>query len=78
MSPMEDAVPGVGAPVLAVCGFSGSGKTTLLETAIPRLVERGLAVAVVKHAAHGFQVDRAGKDSERLFRAGATIVLSGP
>ena len=78
MIPAEDAMHGVGAPVLAVCGFSGSGKTTLLEAAIPRLVERGLAVAVVKHAAHGFQVDRAGKDSERLFRAGATIVLSGP
>jgi molybdopterin-guanine dinucleotide biosynthesis protein A len=78
MSSMEDVVHGVGAPVLAVCGFSGSGKTTLLEAAIPRLVERGLGVAVVKHDAHGFDVDRPGKDSERLFRAGATIVLSGP
>jgi molybdopterin-guanine dinucleotide biosynthesis protein MobB len=75
---MEDAVRGVAAPVLAVCGFSGSGKTTLLEAAIPRLVQRGLAVAVVKHDAHGFEVDRAGKDSDRLFRAGATIALSGP
>jgi molybdenum cofactor guanylyltransferase len=64
--------------VLAVCGFSGSGKTTLLEAAIPRLVQRGLAVAVVKHDAHGFDVDRPGKDSDRLFRAGATITLRGP
>ncbi len=72
-----DAVHGFGAPVLAVCGFSGSGKTTLLEAAIPRLVERGLAVAVVKHDAHGFEVDRPGKDSDRLFRAGATVTLSG-
>ena len=78
MSSIVDAVLLAGAPVLAVCGLSGSGKTTLLEMAIPRLVERGLAVAVVKHGAHGFEVDRAGKDSERLFRAGATIVLSGP
>jgi molybdopterin-guanine dinucleotide biosynthesis protein MobB len=61
-----------------VCGFSGSGKTTLLEAVIPRLVERGLAVAVVKHDAHRFEVDRPGKDSERLFRAGATVMLSGP
>ena len=45
------------------------GKNHLLEAAIPRLVERGLAVAVVKHGAHGYAVDRAGKDSERLFRA---------
>jgi molybdopterin-guanine dinucleotide biosynthesis protein A len=63
--------------VLAVCGFSGSGKTTLLEAAIPRLVGRGLAVAVVKHDAHGFEVDRPGKDSDRLFRAGATVTLRG-
>ncbi len=72
-----DVVHGFGAPVLAVCGFSGSGKTTLLEAAIPRLVERGLAVAVVKHDAHGFEVDRPGKDSDRFFRAGATVTLSG-
>ncbi len=69
---------GFGAPVLAVCGFSGSGKTTLLEAAIARLRERGLRVAVVKHDAHGFEVDRPGKDSDRLFRAGATVSLSGP
>src|ERR1700692_649361 len=73
----HDAIHGFGAPVLAVCGFSGSGKTTLLEAAIPRLVERGLAVAVVKHDAHRFEVDRPGKDSDRLFRDGATVVLRG-
>jgi molybdopterin-guanine dinucleotide biosynthesis protein MobB len=73
----NNAFHGYGAPVLAVCGFSGAGKTTLLESAIPRLIERGLAVAVVKHDAHGFEVDRPGKDSDRLFRAGATITLSG-
>jgi len=67
-----------GAPVLAVCGFSGSGKTTLLEAAIPRLLALGLAVAVVKHDAHGFIVDKEGKDSDRFFRAGATVVLRGP
>jgi len=74
----EDAGIRYGAPVLAVCGFSGSGKTTLLEAAIPKLVERGLAVAVVKHDAHGFDVDKPGKDSDRLFRAGATVALRGP
>jgi molybdopterin-guanine dinucleotide biosynthesis protein A len=73
----DDAIHGFGAPVLAVCGFSGSGKTTLLEAAISRLVERGLAIAIVKHDAHGFEVDRPGKDSDRFFRAGATVLLSG-
>jgi molybdopterin-guanine dinucleotide biosynthesis protein MobB len=67
-----------GAPVVAVCGFSGSGKTTLLEAAISRIVGRGLSVAIVKHDAHGFVVDQAGKDSDRFFRAGATVALRGP
>jgi molybdopterin-guanine dinucleotide biosynthesis protein MobB len=75
---VSNAVFQSGAPVLAVCGFSGSGKTTLLEAVIPKLVERGLAIAVVKHDAHGFEVDKPGKDSDRLFRAGATISLSAP
>ncbi len=65
-------------PVLAVCGWSGAGKTTLLEAALPRLVARGLAVAVVKHDAHGLDIDRPGKDSDRLFRAGADVALGGP
>ncbi len=66
------------APVLTVCGYSGSGKTTLIEQAIPALISRGLKVAVVKHDAHGFKVDKEGKDSDRFFRAGATVMLRGP
>jgi len=61
-----------------VCGFSGSGKTTMLEAAIPHLIARGLAVAIVKHDSHGFLVDKEGKDSDRFFRAGATVSLRGP
>src|ERR1017187_1853145 len=78
VSSSQETVHGFAAPVLAVCGLSGSGKTTLLEAAIPLLVRRGLAVAVIKHTSHGFEVDRQGKDSDRLFRAGATISLRGP
>lgn len=78
MSSSQGSVSQYAAPVLAVCGYSGSGKTTLLESAIARLAGRGLAVAAVKHDAHGFEVDRAGKDSDRLFRAGATVALRGP
>ncbi|MCD4747870.1 MAG: molybdopterin-guanine dinucleotide biosynthesis protein B [Thermoanaerobaculales bacterium] len=65
-------------PVLAVCGWSGSGKTTLLEQALGSLTERGLRVAVVKHDAHGLDFDREGKDSDRLFNAGADVHLRGP
>ncbi len=67
-----------GRAAFAVCGWSGSGKTTLLEAVLPELVERGLAVAVVKHDAHGVCLDTPGKDSDRLFRAGADICLRGP
>jgi len=64
--------------VIAVCGFKDSGKTTLLEGVIPLLRNQGLAVGVIKHDAHGVQVDHQGKDSDRLFRVGADVLLHGP
>ncbi|MHC4253533.1 MAG: molybdopterin-guanine dinucleotide biosynthesis protein B [Planctomycetota bacterium] len=65
-------------PVFGVCGWSGSGKTTLIEQLVPELAARGLRVAVVKHDAHGLDIDREGKDSDRLFRAGADVLMRGP
>ena len=65
-------------PIFGVCGHGGSGKTTLIEQVIPLLKQRGLEVAVVKHAAHGIDVDRTGKDSDRFYRAGADVLLQGP
>ena len=65
-------------PILGIAGRSGSGKTTLMEALLPRLAARGLAVAVAKFHAHGIDVDRPGKDSDRLFRAGADVYLAGP
>jgi molybdopterin-guanine dinucleotide biosynthesis protein MobB len=63
-----------------VCGPHGAGKTTLLESVIPELVRRGLTVAAVKHHVHrdAISVDRPGKDSDRLFRAGADVHLRAP
>ena len=61
--------------VFGFAGWSGSGKTTLIEQIIPRLVERGLRVALVKHAHHDFDVDQPGKDSWRHRQAGCTEVL---
>ena len=60
-------------PVVGVCGYSGSGKTTLIEQIIPLFAQEGLSVAVIKHDAHRLDVDRPGKDSDRFFRAGATV-----
>ncbi|HEX2567144.1 MAG TPA: molybdopterin-guanine dinucleotide biosynthesis protein B [Burkholderiales bacterium] len=56
-------------------GWSGSGKTTLIEKLIPRFVQRGLRVSLIKHAHHTFDVDQPGKDSYRHRHAGATEVL---
>jgi molybdopterin-guanine dinucleotide biosynthesis protein B len=61
--------------VFGFAGFSGSGKTTLIEQLIPRLIARGLRVALIKHAHHEFDVDTPGKDSYRHREAGASEVL---
>lgn len=61
--------------VIGFVGSSGSGKTTLLEQVLPLLSRRGLRVGVLKHAHHGFDMDRPGKDSYRARAAGATQVL---
>jgi molybdopterin-guanine dinucleotide biosynthesis protein B len=61
--------------VLGIVGWSGSGKTTLLTTLIPRLRVCGLTLSTVKHAHHGFDMDRPGKDTYRHRQAGAHEVL---
>ena len=62
-------------PIISVVAFSGTGKTTFLERLIPVLKKRGLRLAVMKHDAHDFQVDREGKDSWRMTRAGADVTV---
>lgn len=62
-------------PVLGFCAFSGTGKTTLLTRLLPLLRERGIRVAVVKHAHHGFDMDHPGKDSHTLREAGAQQIV---
>ncbi|MBV9735484.1 MAG: molybdopterin-guanine dinucleotide biosynthesis protein B [Acidisphaera sp.] len=61
--------------VLGLIGWSGSGKTTLLTAVLPLLAARGLRVSTVKHAHHGFDLDRPGKDSFRHRAAGAHEVV---
>jgi molybdopterin-guanine dinucleotide biosynthesis protein MobB len=60
--------------VVGFVGPSNVGKTSLLERLIPALAARGLRVAAVKHSSHGFAADRPGKDSHRLYTAGASAV----
>jgi molybdopterin-guanine dinucleotide biosynthesis adapter protein len=61
--------------VLGIVGWSGSGKTALLVALLPLLRAAGLRVSTVKHAHHGFDMDRPGKDSYRHREAGAHEVL---
>ena len=63
-------------PLLGFVGSSGSGKTTLLETIVGSLSDRGIRVAVLKHAKAGFDIDGdPRKDSHRLRSAGSPQVL---
>jgi molybdopterin-guanine dinucleotide biosynthesis adapter protein len=61
--------------VLGIVGWSGSGKTTLIAAVLPVLKGHGLTVSTVKHAHHGFDMDRPGKDTFRHRAAGAHEVL---
>ena len=61
--------------IIGLAGWSGSGKTTLVTKLVPCLKARGLRVSTLKHAHHGFDLDRPGKDSFMHREAGATEVI---
>lgn len=66
-------------PVVVFAGKSDSGKTTLLEKLIAEIKNRGYRIGVIKHTAHGFDMDQPGKDSWRHQKAGAdTVLLAAP
>ena len=50
-----------------------------MEKLIPILLQKNIKVAVIKHDGHDFEVDVEGKDTDRLFKAGAqTVLISSP
>ncbi len=61
--------------IISVVGKSESGKTTLIEKLIPELKKAGCKVGIIKHAHHGFELDKKGKDTYRHKKAGADTVL---
>ncbi len=66
-------------PVISIVGKSNSGKTTLLEGLIAELKRRKYKVIAIKHAGEGFELDREGTDSWRLYQAGSEVVaVSSP
>ncbi len=63
---------------IAFCGYSGSGKTTLIAE-IVTILSAKFTIAYYKHGCHHFDVDRKGKDSWTIGRAGAsTVMISDP
>lgn len=62
-------------PMLSFAAKSGTGKTTYLEKLLPLLKKENIRIAVIKHDAHGFQMDKPGKDSYRLTQAGADHMI---
>ncbi|NHB89800.1 molybdopterin-guanine dinucleotide biosynthesis protein MobB [Photorhabdus tasmaniensis] len=65
-------------PLLGITAYSGTGKTTLLKKVIPLLRQRQIRVGLIKHTHHDMDVDKPGKDSYELRKAGAeqTLVAS--
>ena len=66
-------------PAVCLVGRSESGKTTAATGLIRRFREQGIDVVAIKHAAHGFRLDRPDSDSGRMLAAGASASwVSGP
>ncbi len=63
---------------IACCGYSNSGKTTLISRLVAHLGER-YTIGYSKHCSHSFDIDRQGKDSQKVRESGAAVVvLSAP
>ena len=50
--------------ILSIVGRSQSGKTTFIEKLIPELKKRGYRIGTIKHAHHGFDIDKSGNGAD--------------
>lgn len=62
-------------PFFGLAGWSGSGKTTLCTKLIENFTKIGIKVGTLKHAHHKFELDRPGKDSFNLRKAGSRPMI---
>lgn len=62
-------------PVLGFAAYSGTGKTTLLVKLLPLMKRQGLRIAMIKQTHHDFDIDKPGKDSYVLRKAGADQMM---
>jgi len=66
-------------PLIGFAAYSGTGKTTLLTQLIPILNNKGVRIGVIKHSHHNIELDKPGKDSYKLRKAGAQqTILASP
>lgn len=66
-------------PYIALVGHANTGKTTLVSRLIQRFRKRGVRVAAVKHAPHGYDADVPGRDTWKYYQSGAEVVAAvGP
>jgi molybdopterin-guanine dinucleotide biosynthesis protein MobB len=62
--------------IIGISGWSGSGKTKLITNLIKFFKDNyNLKVCALKHAHHTFELDQKGKDSQKMFEAGASRVI---
>lgn len=62
-------------PVMGFAAYSGTGKTTLLSKVIPLLNDKGYRIGIIKHTHHDVDIDKPGKDSYILRKAGAAQTM---
>jgi molybdopterin-guanine dinucleotide biosynthesis protein B len=60
--------------IFSFTGISDSGKTLLMRKLIGELKSRNYAVSVIKHCAHGFDLEEEGKDTAQFMEAGSDSV----
>jgi molybdopterin-guanine dinucleotide biosynthesis protein B len=60
--------------IFAFVGISDSGKTLIMRKLIGELKSRGYTVSVIKHCAHGFDLEEQGKDTAQFMEAGSDSV----
>jgi molybdopterin-guanine dinucleotide biosynthesis protein B len=60
--------------IFAFIGISDSGKTRLIRKLIEELKKREYTVSVIKHCAHGFDLETPGKDTDQFVEAGSDSV----
>lgn len=62
-------------PILGITAYSGTGKTTLLKQLIPQLLSMNIRCGLIKHSHHDMDIDKPGKDSYELRKAGAAQTI---